>query len=145
MDSSNFVLLASAFMIVTTVMMTFSQWQYVPSPKAVPHFACRFDIFCRGSDCGVALPPDVLIVPQAKDAPAYLTDSLTSDSRTTLDTVTPREWVGRSGEAGMVRLRISDGGALSVTETATFAPGSAVLPTGTGQCSPMTATSREQG
>ena len=145
MDSSNFVLLASAFMIVTTVMLTFSQWDYMPNPKAVPHFACRFDSFCRGRDCGGALPADVLIVPQAKDAPAYVTDSLSSDSRTALDTVAPREWVGRRGEAGMVRLRLDGGGALTVTETASFAPDSAVLSIGAGQCRDMTATGREQG
>ncbi len=155
MDSSNFVLLASAFMIVTTVMVTFSQWEYVPNPKAVPHFACRFDSFCQGSDCGGALPADIFIVPQAKDQPAYMTDSLTSGSltsgsltsgsRTALDTVALREWVGRRGEAGMVRLRLGDGDALTVTETASFTPDSPVLSFGAGQCRDMTATDQEQG
>lgn len=145
MDTNNFVLLASAFIVVATVMITFSQWHYVPTPKLVPHFACQFDSFCRGNTCADALPADVFVVPQTANTAAYMTDDMTAGSHTPLDTTAARAWAGRRGDTGMIRLRIANTGALSWSETASFAPESAILATATGQCRDLTATDREHG
>ncbi|WP_155947172.1 hypothetical protein [Pseudorhodobacter ferrugineus] len=145
MDTNHFVLMAAAFIILATVMVSFSQWRYIPTPQAVAHFACRFNGFCRGTDCATAVPPNVFVVPQRGDAPAYLTDDLTLGSQIRLDTVAAREWVGRRGEQGMVRLRIADSGAMTWVETAGFTADSAVNATATGQCRDLTTTIPEQG
>jgi hypothetical protein len=144
MDTNQFVLSAAAFMLIATVMITFSQWRYIPTPQAIPHFACQFDGFCRGTDCSTAVPPTLFVVPQTNDAPAYLTDELTLGTQTVLDTVDTREWVGQWGENG-IRLRIADSGAMTWIETTGPAPDSPIKATATGECRDLTATSREQG
>jgi hypothetical protein len=134
MDPREFVLSFAAFMVVVTLMVMFSQWEYRPTPQALKRIACKFDSACRGGDCSIPLPADIIILPKAEDDAAYYYSAGTALFPDPLETVGAREWVARNGKTGMIRLQLRENGALTVTETAEFDANSAVLAIATGFC-----------
>lgn len=133
MDTRNFVLSASVFMVLATALLFVSQWDYKPTPQKLAGFACTFDSICRGNECSGPLPADIVIVPVAEDGRAYYYEA-GHETRTALETVSDTEWVVRSGETGMRRLQLRQNGAFTVVETDGFSTESAVLGTATGFC-----------
>lgn len=145
MDTNQFVLSFAAFMVIVTVMITFSQWEYRPEPQTVKRINCHFVKACRGSDCSVPLPEDIVILPRAEDGDAYYHSAIDSSPRYLLETVTAQEWVRREGKTGMLRIQLSDTGALTATHTEGLAADSTVLETATGFCVDVGQKGQEQG
>jgi hypothetical protein len=134
MDTRNFVLSVSVFMILVTMIMFISQWEYKPTPQKLAGYACKFDSVCRGQDCAGPLPADIVILPAAEDGRAYYYEAGFESRDSALETVNDTEWVMRRGETGLWRFELRENGALTVTETDGFTADSAVLGRATGFC-----------
>ena len=145
MDTNHFVLSVAVFMVIVTVMITFSQWEYRPELQPQRQIQCRFAKACRGADCSVPLPGDIVILPRAEDGAAYYHDATDAAPRHALETVNDHEWVRREGKTGMMRIQLADNGALTATHTQGLGTDSTVLETATGFCVDMGETGQEQG
>lgn len=145
METNHFVLSFAVFMIIVTLIYAISQWNFDPAPKKFPGYACRFEGYCKGTDCSAPLPQDILIFPAVEDGKAYYHSPADSFWREALDTQSEREWVGRRGERGKVRFSLRETGALTVTEYAGFDDGSDILSVANGICREVIAASGEPG
>ena len=118
MDNSQFVLMASVFIVITTVMVTLSAWDKAPAPlPALFGYDCVFDGFCQGNDCAAALPSDFTLLPETEDSRAYFYYADAPDTRYALQTVRAKEWVAGLGSGGgVVRLLLRNSGALKYSQ-----------------------------